>query len=281
MKIESIILELKNLKIIQDCWDYKKLSGGTTSELYLLQSRYVIKKNEPQVLKAEAVFLEEYSEIQLLPTLIYEEPENNYIVYSYIRGESIYKRKFKRELLIELVQNIFNHYKIVETEGVWGWADEPSSTWKDFLLHRASGATTILKGFLSEEDHELIYTLINKKGSNTINQPYLLHGDCGVHNFIFEESKLTGVIDPTPVIGPRLYDLIYAFCSSPNDLKIETIEAAANTLLEDTKNLYEDVLIGLYLRIATCIKHHPADFDDYLNAWEFWKRQIKQEKEAL
>lgn len=281
MKIESIILELKNLKIIQDCWDYKKLSGGTTSELYLLQSRYVIKKNEPQVLKAEAVFLEEYSEIQLLPTLIYEEPENNYIVYSYIKGESIYKRKFKRELLIELVQNIFNHYKIVETEGVWGWADEPSSTWKDFLLHRAKGATTLLKGFLSEEDHELIYTLINKNGSNTINQPYLLHGDCGVHNFIFEESKLTGVIDPTPVIGPRLYDLIYAFCSSPDDLKIETIEAAANTLLEDTKNLYEDVLIGLYLRIATCIKHHPSDFDDYLNAWEFWKRQIKQEKEAL
>ncbi|MEH7443880.1 phosphotransferase [Bacillus sp. JJ1122] len=281
MKIESIILELKNLKIIQDGWDYKKLSGGTTSELYLIQSRYVIKKNEPQVLKAEAVFLKEYSEIQLLPTLIYDEPQNNYIVYSYIKGESIYKRKYKRELLIELVQNIFNHYTIVETEGDWGWADEPSSSWKHFLLQRARGATTILKDFLSEEDHELIYTLINKKESDTINQPYLLHGDCGVHNLLFEESKLTGVIDPTPVIGPRLYDLIYAFCSSPDDLNIETIEAAANTLLEDTKNLYEDVVIGLYLRIATCIKHHPEDFDDYLNAWVFWKRQIKQEKGTL
>ena len=85
---------------------------------------------------------------------------------------------------------------------------------------------------------------------------------------------MTGVIDPTPVIGPRLYDLIYAFCSSTDDLKIETIEAAANALLEDTKNLYEDVLIGLYLRMATCIKHHPADFDEYVNAWEYWKRQI-------
>lgn len=248
MKIESIILELKKLKIIAADCDYKKLSGGTTSELYLLQSRYVIKQNEPQVLKAEAVFLKEYSENQLLPTLIYEEPQNNYIVYSYIKGESIYNRKYKRELLIELVQNIFNHYKIVETEGKWGWADEPSSSWKEFLLQRASGATTILKNSLTEEDHELIYTLIKNKKSETVNQPYLLHGDCGVHNFIFEESKLTGVIDPTPVIGPRLYDLIYAFCSSPDDLKIETIEAAANTLLEDTKNLYEDVLIGL-----TCV----------------------------
>jgi len=272
MKIESIILELQNLKIIQEDSDYKKLSGGTTSELYLLQSRYVIKKNEPQVLKAEAVFLKEYSEIQLLPTLIYEEPQNNYIVYTYIKGNSIFKRKSKREVLVDLVQNIFNHYKIAESERGWGWADEPSSSWKDFLLQRASGATTILQNYLSKEDSELIYTLINKR--EMINKPYLLHGDCGVHNFIFEEGKLTGVIDPTPVIGPRLYDLIYAFCSSPDDLKIETIETTANALLEDTRNLYEEVLIGLYLRIATCIKHHPVDFDEYLNAWEYWKRQI-------
>jgi len=252
----------------------KALSGGTTSELYLLQSRYVIKKNEPQVLKAEAVFLKEYSEILLFPTLIYEEPQNNYIVYSYIKGESIYKRKYKRELLVELVQNIFNHYKIAESEGGWGWTDDQSPSWNDFLLQRAIEATNILKNYLSEEDSKLIYTLIKNKKSEMINQPYLLHGDCGVHNFIFIEDKLTGVIDPTPVFGPRLYDLIYAFCSSPDDLKIETIETAANALLEDTKNLYEDVMIGLYLRIATCIKHHPSDLDEYLNAWEYWKRQI-------
>nr|WP_239587430.1 phosphotransferase [Bacillus pakistanensis] len=43
--------------------------------------------------------------------------------------------------------------------------------------------------------------------------PFLLHGDCGVHNFVFKGGSLSGVIDPTPVLGEPLYDLLYAFCS--------------------------------------------------------------------
>jgi aminoglycoside phosphotransferase (APT) family kinase protein len=103
-------------------------------------------------------------------------------------------------------------------------------------------------------------------------EPYLLHGDCGVHNFIFQGGHLSGVIDPTPIIGDPLYDLIYAFCSSPDDLSKETIDFAVSYLLHKRDNkLYQDVIIGLYLRLGTCRKHHPNDFEEYLKAWSYWK----------
>lgn len=277
MNIENIILELKNKEIIKGDTDFSKLSGGTTSELFLVQSRYVIKKNEPQVLETEAIFLKAYSEIHLFPTLIYQQPLNHYIVYSFVEGETAYQRNNKSAILIQLVQNVFNQYKIAESTAGWGWADDPSKSWTEFLLKRAHEASDILQNYLQDEDREFVYTLIKNRKNDSNIQPYLLHGDCGVHNFIFEGGKLTGVIDPTPVIGPRIYDLIYAFCSSPDDLSKETIETAANYLLEETSNLYEEVLIGLYLRIATCIKHHPQDLDEYLIAWDYWKLHVFKE----
>ncbi len=105
-----------------------------------------------------------------------------------------------------------------------------------------------------------------------------MHGDCGVHNFIFNDGELFGVIDPIPVIGDPIYDLIYAFCSSPDDLTKETIDSAVSQLMiKKEKNipfLYEEVIIGLYLRLGTCIKHHPHDFEEYLKAWYYWKDLI-------
>jgi hypothetical protein len=39
--------------------------------------------------------------------------------------------------------------------------------------------------------------------------------------------------------------------------------------------LYGEVIIGLYLRLGTYIKHHPKDFKEYLKAWYYWKDLIK------
>jgi hypothetical protein len=272
--IAYILSELKNKEIIPEFSFYTKLSGGTTSELYLVDSRYVIKKNEPQVLEAEASFLKQYSNINFFPKLEYQHKLNYYIVYSFIEGDTVYRRKNKCEILVSLVQNVINQYKLAPLASDWGWADEPSKSWHEFLLQRAINAKGFLQNYLKEEDSELVYSLINRKEKGIDEQPYMLHGDCGAHNFIFTEGSLTGVIDPTPVTGPRIYDLIYAFCSTPDDLMKETIEHAANVLLGETKNLEKDVLIILYLRMATCIKYHPDDFPEYLDAWEYWKGQL-------
>ena len=88
------------------------------------------------------------------------------------------------------------------------------------------------------------------------------------------------MIDPTPVLGEHLYDLIYASCSSPDNLTRETIDSAVSHLVFRGKKsgqiLYEEVLIGLYLRLATCIRHHPNDLEDYLKAWNYWKDIVKK-----
>ncbi|HDR6955064.1 MULTISPECIES: aminoglycoside phosphotransferase family protein [Bacillus cereus group] len=97
------------------------------------------------------------------------------------------------------------------------------------------------------------------------------------HNFIFQENKLHGVIDPLPVLGDSIYDLIYAFCSTPEDLTKETIGYAMKQCVfhKNDRDLYEEIVIGLYLRIDTCLRHHPKDLEDYLAAWRYWMGEVE------
>ncbi|MEH7346693.1 phosphotransferase [Bacillus sp. JJ1532] len=281
MDIQEIIRELNNKEIIQSSSvEYEQLNGGTVSKLYLLSTsdgaKYVVKLNEPQVIQSEANFLTCYKDLYLLPRLLYVEPSNNYIAYSFINGSTNYVRSNKQQVLKELVQGLINHYKAVPNNIGFGWADELTDSWQSFLLNELMEANKILDSYLDKDEYTFVLNLVKDSKKNSLDiEPFLLHGDCGVHNFIFHHGKLNGVIDPTPVIGNPLYDLIYAFCSSPDDLTKETIHSAANHLLLKEKIseqfLYEQVLIGLYLRLAACIKHHPHDFNDYLNAWNYWK----------
>lgn len=79
-------------------------------------------------------------------------------------------------------------------------------------------------------------------------EKYLLHGDTGVHNFVFSNSVLTGIIDPSPMIGPVIYDFTYAFCSSPVDLDLETLLASFSLLSNvpiEKSRLIEEVVVQL------------------------------------
>lgn len=40
------------------------------------------------------------------------------------------------------------------------------------------------------------------------------------------------------------------------------------------RDLYEEIVIGLYLCIDTCLRHHPKDLEDYLVAWRYWMNEI-------
>jgi thiamine kinase-like enzyme len=179
-------------------------------------------------------------------------------------------------MLKVLVQGLLNNYKSSHNDFGWGWADQPVDTWQNFLMDEIIETKKILDSRLDIEEYNFVYNLIKK--TTRVRKSYLLHGDCGVHNFIFNDGELFGVIDPTPVIGDPIYDLIYAFCSSPDDLTRETIDSAVSHLMiKKEKNipfLYEEVIIGLYLRLGTCIKHHPHDFEEYLKAWYYWKDLI-------
>jgi aminoglycoside phosphotransferase len=283
MDFQNVIIELTNKEIIQpNLIEFEPLKGGTSSRLYLLRNsnneRFVVKLNEPQILESEAYFLDFYKGINLLPNLVYVEQSYKYIVYSFVSGSANYVRKNKKEILTSLVQSLINNYKPVPNSKGWGWADDVKDSWQDFLLSQVLEAKKTLDSNLEKEDFNFVLELVKSPNRNTFNgEAFLLHGDCGVHNFIYKEEQLVGVIDPIPVFGDPLYDLIYAFCSSPDDLTEETINLATSYLVKGNKSeqlLYEEVLIGLYLRLARCIKHHPNDLDEYLKAWNHWKRII-------
>ncbi|MEE6453286.1 phosphotransferase [Gottfriedia acidiceleris] len=286
MQIESVIDDLSNLNLINKKEiKYTKLTGGTSSSIYLLSnikndSKYIVKFNDPHVLQSEAYFLNFYNKVDILPKLIFAETTFNYIVYPFIQGSTNYIKKNKKKLLISLVKQLINNYESYPNAPGWGWADDLSNSWSDFLMSRMTEAYKILNSYLDKQDHTLISAIINNSNQMTFQgEPFLLHGDCGIHNFIFNLGELSGIIDPTPVFGDPLYDLIYAFCSSPDNLTKETISTAVSHLkflqYKDSHIIYKNVLVGLYFRLATCIRHHPNDLDEYLKAWQYWISMVK------
>lgn len=281
MDIHTIIETLKSKGIIaQDSDKMERLSGGTTSEAYVMEqsdhTKIVIKLNAQEVIESEAYFLNFYEGVELVPDLLYVDPSHAFIVYFYLTGATGSGEKKKKELLVAIVHGLLNHYRPVSPKHGWGWQDDPNDSWQSFLLSRVNEAEERMGSVISEEDTKLVKELAGSAARCSLNQtPFLLHGDCGVHNFLFTEDRLSGIIDPTPVIGDPLYDLIYAFCSSPDELTKETILSVVNlsAIISDRteQQLVEEVLIGLYLRIGTCIKHHPNDLQEYLKAWTYWK----------
>lgn len=260
----------------------KLLSGGTMSKLVLLEfhdgSKKVVKYNSPAVTRSEAMFLEKYQSIKLLPRLYYVDPSYEFLMYSFIEGAVSFREINKAEALKDLVNRHINHYQKNESFEGWGWADEPSSSWNEFLINAIEQVSIIIGDKLTREDAEWTRKLaLEHKIGET---PFLLHGDCGFHNFIFRDGKLSGVIDPIPVYGEPVYDLIYAFCSTPHNLTKDIIDSAASLLIhgKSADELYKEVAVGLYLRIAACIKHHPDDLERYLDAWGYWKKLIEQKK---
>lgn len=253
----------------------KVLNGGTTSTVYLLDEEYVVKLNEAEVIREEANFLSFYEGNNLFAKLLYKEPLHTYIVYSFLKGSTSCEQGHKRITLSTLVKEVINKYEIVSGIDGWGWKESPVQSWSEFLTKNVMEAYENVRRYISKEEYRIVLKLA-KRGAR-INQPFLLHGDLGFHNFIFQGNKLHGVIDPLPVLGDPIYDLIYAFCSTKEDLTKETIDYAMKQCVFRKKDsdLYEEIVIGLYLRIDTCLRHHPKDLEDYLAAWRYWMDEVE------
>ncbi|MBL3845003.1 aminoglycoside phosphotransferase family protein [Bacillus paranthracis] len=276
MDISTIAAQLVKEKVISHYpTSVKVLNGGTASTVYLLDEKYVVKLNEAEVIREEAIFLSFYERNTLFANLLYKEPLHTYIVYSFLEGSTSCGRGQKRITLSTLVKEVINKYEIVSRIDGWGWKESPVQSWSAFLTKNVVEAHKNVRPYISEEEYRKVLKLANRDAG--INQPFLLHGDLGFHNFIFQENKLHGVIDPLPVLGDPIYDLIYAFCSTPEDVTKETIDYAMKQCVfhKKERDLYEEIVIGLYLRIDTCLRHHPKDLEDYLVAWRYWMDEVE------
>jgi hypothetical protein len=277
--LKQIMSEIIQNRILPESINHwGDLKGGTDSTVGVIGSlelpnMYVVKSNSPVRIAAETRFYQMYREISLLPIIKYVDPDYRYFIYEFIPGNTRYTRKNKHGLMSDLIKLMIRYYKNLVSWDDYEWVEDPTR-----VAHDINYSQSIIGFHLNEEDHVLVKDIhIRRRNRISEKDLYVLHGDFGVHNFLFENDTLQGIIDPFPAKGRRLYDLLYAFCSSPDDLHfsilLNVVEQAGIERIS-AHNLVEDMILALYFRIATCLKHHPEDLSQYQNAWKEWKQLI-------
>jgi len=258
-------------------------SGTTNGILYTLIVNkiptYVIKIDNPKIITSTQDFLCTYNDVGLLPNVFYTDGAKEFIVYSYVSGETHYNRGSKLEWMTILTKELFNEYKTVDKEIPWGRVNGiHRNSWSDFNQSSLEYAQKNIGNFFTSEDHKRVEFLVEKLNTYDHEEKYYLHGDTGVHNFVFWDNQLKGVIDPSPLIGPIIYDFTYAFCSSPDSLNLRTLFSAFSLLSNSDsftqERLLDEVLFQLYTRIGVCIKVHPQDLSGYMDAWKEWREYL-------
>lgn len=282
-KINEIIDRLiNNGLLLNDNLEVKGLKKGTTNgDLYTLLIKeaptFVLKVDTQNIIIPTHNFLRAYQEVKLLPDVLYTDDKFKFIIYSYILGETHFNRGSKLEWMTILTKELFNKYQKVDKDIPWGRVNGiPRNSWSDFNQASLKFAQENIGDLLPREDHKRVKILVNKMNSyHPKEDKYYLHGDTGVHNFVYMDNQLKGVIDPSPLIGPKIYDFTYAFCSSPDSLDLDTLFSSFSLLNSNasfTKDrLLEEVLFQLYTRIGVCNKVHPHDLSGYMEAWEQWR----------
>lgn len=258
-----------------------KLSGTTAGLVLKLDAEsresYILKFETPGEIRTVERLLRAYERSPLLPKVLFTAEDGSYFAYAFMEGTTHFNRGAKKDWMARLTTELLNQYEQCEQEAPWGRIGYgPRRTWKEFNIFGIEEARINLNGTLPQDDYEYVRSVAETLFEHDAGQSrkYLLHGDTGVHNFVYREEALVGVIDPSPMVGPILYDFLYAFCSSPDDLNLETLLAAVDLLNHaqvERSRLIEETRIQLYCRIGLSVKHHPHDLPGYLEAWKHWK----------
>lgn len=281
-KVNHICMVLQDKGVINlNALKINKINSGTTDGLVYSISennvpKYLLKLDRPQQINFTSLFFHTYQDVRLLPKLYYTDPEKEFILYAYIKGTTHYNRGSKIDWMTLLVNELFNHYVKCDQNADWGrMGGIPQQTWHNFNLRSLESAHANIGDLMPQVDYFKVKSIVERIAMDEKQEmKYLLHGDTGVHNFVFHDNALCGVIDPSPLVGPIIYDFTYAFCSSPDDLTVETLLSLFALLKQvpmGKTRLIEEVILQLYTRIGVCVKVHPHDLDDYLQAWEYWR----------
>lgn len=259
-KDKKIIVKLlKELNI--EYTNHKYFNDGVSSRVILLNNAYLIKQNSKESLQAEITFLEN-STSSLLQKIVYIDPEYEFVVYNFINGETM-KHVDDIDDTINKIISIVSTYSNYTNEG-FGYLDEKVISWSQFLKEETTHNNSNLIQFIPDE------TILNKCIETLEKYPFdkkLLHGDFGTHNFIKENGKLVGVIDPMPVIGDSLYDLLFAIVSNVDILAKITLSKLYALINEPKEKINAMLTIVLYSRMRRCLKYHPQDINIYIDFW--------------
>jgi aminoglycoside phosphotransferase (APT) family kinase protein len=224
--------------------------------------------------------LRAYEESPLLARVRYVDVRGRYFVYQYIEGERLPQScpgVSKATSLVALARQLLSLYRpaheLVPADEVEQLAWQPSWIASVPTQRQRFG------GYLPLEAEALALELAEASLRRTpARDGCLLHGDPGPHNFLFRQSKLVGVIDPTVRTGEPIYDLARAFAAWPGDFALETLLPAVDAIgtwrAESRRALIEAVLPPLYGQVIACLWHHPEDLPEYQEAWAYWARLL-------
>lgn len=261
-KDEQIVNEVLSILNI----NYEKhryFNDGAVSKVILLNDKYLIKQNKN--LLSEIEFFK-YNKIDMFQELLYIEPNNSYLVYSFVDGKIMNDVKDAKDT-INKVLNVVSSYASYNKEG-YGYFSELMDSWDTFLKSEMEHSSRNTKDYISD------LSLINKCLDNLKKYPFtkkVMHGDFGTHNFIEKGGKLIGFIDPDTVIGDPLYDVLFAIVSNVDILQTVTLEYLYELIDEEKEKIYSMFVITLFSRISRCLKYHKEDIDIYINYYNYLK----------
>ena len=259
-KIIEKTLSLKNLKYET----HKYFTDGASSRVILLNNEYLIKQNSALALKAEVEFLKRVATIPKISDyfqkIVYVEPEYNFVVYSFING-NVMKNPENPKKVVSSLLDITSNLPTYEKEG-FGYLGEETKTWVEFLKEEIKYSSGNVPENICEN------SFVYKAAENLEKYKFtkkLLHGDFGTHNFIEVDGNFVGVIDPMPVAGDSLYDLLFGICSNVKLLSSFSLEELLNITNDPKEKIKNLLIVVLYSRISRCLKYHPKDLNIYLN----------------
>lgn len=265
-KDKKIINNLLDI-LKEDYKSHEYFNTSSSSTVFLLNNRYLVKQNTKLILKAEIEFLK-HNNSDMFQKIVYIHPKYEFVVYQFIDGNNMYHVTDVDDTIEKLI-NIIKTYINYEKDG-FGYLNEETSSWSRFLKDEVTYSSLNLKQYIPNK--KIVNNCIEILESYSFDKK-LLHGDFGTHNFIQKNDKLVGIIDPMPVIGDCLYDLLFAIVSNVDILSNITLDKLYSLIDEPKEKINAMLTIVLYCRISRCLKYHPNDINIYM---DFWNNLVKQ-----
>ncbi len=254
------------------------LKGGSEDKVYLLiceEEKYIFKSGFEESIDSQIAFYKTYYKLPYLPKLIYANKDSNEFIIKYLQPNKSREKYNKKEILSELISDFISKYKSFPSS-YFGFVSgfQRGDTFAEFLVLQAKEAYKDVIDLISASEFEVHINRITENFSKDFEQKYLIHGDLGFHNFFYSDSNITGIIDPDPIVGHPLYDLMFAYCSTPeliNESDLTFLLGELNIFFKiDQRNWRNYMLVGLFKRVSSSRKHHPNDLDQYLKLWTYF-----------
>lgn len=221
-----------------------KILKNSKKNIYLINNKYVLKKDLRERLLAENIFLSLYRKKDVERVIFYRK-NSGYAIYEY-QKEDLLDIKSKENVLqyINQIKEFIDNYVEYKYYGYGDILDKVDS-WKAFLEKEIYEKSK----FMEFEKYEII-----KKSLDVVSQykfrKKVIHGDLGIYNVIFQKDKIKIVIDPRTIIGDPLYDFIYFVLSKQDIIESINIDDFINITSQPRQKVIELMKILLYIRIS-------------------------------